>query len=303
MEAALLNDVTESGAVVRVNGLAMFVRRLGDRGLPPLVVIHGGPTWDHSYLTSGVAGLTDVAHVVLFDLRGCGRSHRTPPVGDLPEDQLQPTLIADDVAALIKALGVESADVLGFSWGGRIAMRLVQQHPGVVNRLILASTTAYTDFEAELEASADYQQRRKLCPEINFDDPRMTDPDAPDGALSRAMAYADAPLQIWQLDRLGEWHEVLAQVRFSSDYNGPYLKGTLPPGGPDNAAEVLRTWARPVLILQGAREMSFPISTARRLHAVLPSSTLAEIPEAAHMAHFDNPTAWQTAVRQFLQPS
>ncbi|GAA0554229.1 hypothetical protein GCM10010172_41050 [Paractinoplanes ferrugineus] len=300
---AALDDVTEQGAVVRLNGVDLFVRRFGDRDRPVLVVIHGGPTWDHSYLLPALADLVDTAHVVLFDLRGCGRSHRTPPIGDLPESRLQPHLLADDVAALIQALGPGPVDVLGFSFGGRIAMRLVRQHPEAVGRLILASTTAYTDFDSELTASADYRQRRDMCTDINFDDPLLTGPTAPDGALSRAMAVAQAPLQVWRLDRLDAWHQVLDRVRFSSDYNRPYANGSLLPGGPDNAAEVLFDWGRPVLILHGAREMTFPLGTARRLHAALPASTLAEIPDAAHMAHFDNPVLWLAAIRRFLLPS
>jgi pimeloyl-ACP methyl ester carboxylesterase len=55
-----------------------------------------------------------------------------------------------------------------------------------------------------------------------------------------------------------------------------------------------------VLILHGAREMSFPIGVARRLHAELPASVLVEVPEAAHMAHFDNPEQWLAAIRGFL---
>ncbi|WP_436534355.1 alpha/beta fold hydrolase [Actinoplanes sp. HUAS TT8] len=300
MERVLLDDVTDAGGVVRVNGVDLFVRRFGDRALPPLVVIHGGPSWDHGYLLPTIAELADVAQVVLFDLRGCGRSHRTPPAGDLPESQLQPTLFADDVAALIRALGDGPADVLGFSYGGRIAMRLVQQHPEVVRRLVLASTTAYTDYESELEASEDYQQRRELCTNIGFDDPLMTDPDAPDGALSRAMAYGDAPLMVWRLDRLDDWHRILDGTRFSNDFNGPYSSGTLLPGGPADSDEVLKDWGRPVLILHGLREMGFPIGTARRLHAALPGSTLVEVPEAAHMAHFDNPERWLAGIRGFL---
>ena len=303
MNVATLDDVSEEGAVVRLNGVDLFVRRLGDRDLPALVMIHGGPTWDHSYLLPPVADLVDTAHVVMFDLRGCGRSHRTPPIGDLPESQLQPHLLADDVAALIHALNRGPVDVLGFSFGGRIAMRLIQQHPDVVDRLILASTTAYTDFDSELEESVDYQQRRAMCPDITFDDPLLSGPTAPDGALSKAMAHADAPLQVWHLDRLDAWRQIVNRVRFTSDYNRPYASGTLLPGGPENAPELLFDWGRPVLILHGAKEMSFPIGTARRLHAALPASTLAEIPDAAHMAHFDNPTRWLAAIRRFLAPS
>lgn len=284
------------GAVVRLNGVDLFVRRFGDPALPPLVVIHGGPTWDHTYLLPAVADLGDIAHVVVFDLPGCGRSHRTPPVGDLPESRLQPTLLADDVATLIRALPTGSADVLGVSFGGRIAMRLVEQHPGVVRRLVLASTTAYPGVGDELGSSPEFQRRSKLCLQVSFDDPLLA---ASDGALSRAMAGSQAPLQIWDLNRLDEWRQVLDQVSFTSDYNRPYASGSLLPGGPDDAEAVLRKWRRPVLILHGREDLTFPITAARRLHAALPASTLAEIPDAAHMAHFDNPAPWQAAIREF----
>ena len=281
-------------------GVELFVRRFGDPARPLLIVVHGGPTWDHSYLLPAVAGLADLAHVVLFDLRGCGRSSRTPPAGDLPVAALQPDLLADDVAALIRHYGAARADVLGFSYGGGIAMRVVDQYPGMVRSLILASTTAYQDYEREREASADYQSRAPLCAKIAWDDPALTGPSAPDGALSRAMAYASAPRDIWHLDRLADWRRVLAGVKFSSDWNAPHAAGLLRPSTPDNAETVLRTWAGPILILHGSREMSFPVSLARTLHAALPASTLAEIPDAAHMAHFDNPQTWLASIRGFL---
>jgi pimeloyl-ACP methyl ester carboxylesterase len=288
--------------MVSVNGVDLFVRRFGDPTLPVLVVVHGGPTWDHSYLLPAVAQLADLAHVVLFDLRGCGRSARTPPIGTLPYAALQPDLLADDVAGLIEHLGVATADLLGFSYGGMIAMRTVDQHPSRVRRLILASTTAYRDDCAtELDADPEYRRRSDLCTTVDFDDPALTGPSAADGALSRAMAVGSAPHNVWRLDRLDEWHRVLEQVRFSSDWNEPYLAGSLRPGAPDDAPRALRRWGRPVLVLHGAREMSFPVSVARRLHAELPGSMLVEIPEAAHMAHFDNPTAWLAAIRAFVQ--
>jgi pimeloyl-ACP methyl ester carboxylesterase len=100
--------------LVAAGGVQLFVRRYGDPALPMLIVVHGGPTWDHSYLLPAAARLADLAHVVLFDLRGCGRSSRTPPVGDLPVAALQPEFLADDIAALIRHYGAAQADVLGF---------------------------------------------------------------------------------------------------------------------------------------------------------------------------------------------
>ncbi|GAA1645090.1 alpha/beta fold hydrolase [Actinoplanes couchii] len=273
----------------------LFVRRLGDPALPPLIVIHGGPTWDHSYLVPAVEPLADIAHIVLFDLRGCGRSSRIPPIGDLPVEALQPDLLADDVAALITGLGTGPADVLGFSYGGMIAMRTVAQHPGVVRSAILASTSAYRDFSRD--DSPDHRHRRTLSAPI---DPALYRPDAPDGALSRAMAVASAPLDLWNLDLLPHWLQLIDAVRFSSDWNAPYAAGTLRPGAPDDPDSALRDWGGPVLLLQGEREMTFPIGLARRLHAAVPGSTLVEVPDAAHVAFLDNPAVWTGAIRDFL---
>jgi pimeloyl-ACP methyl ester carboxylesterase len=270
---------------MEVNGVELFVRRIGDPALPMLVIVHGGPTWDHTYLLPAVAELAPIAHVVLFDLRGCGRSSRVAPLGTLPVEALQPGLLADDVAALIRRLGAERADVLGFSYGGGVAMRVVDQHPEVVRRLILASTTAFGDFEIEIPAD-----RAAMRGHVAWDHPE----------LSRALAHADLPIAIWRLDRADEWRAVLAGVRFSGDWNAPWAAGTLKPARPEDPPGALNAWGGPVLIVHGRRDMTFPIEVARRLHAAVPASTLAEIRDAAHMAHFDNPAAWLAAIRDFL---
>jgi pimeloyl-ACP methyl ester carboxylesterase len=267
---------------VLINGVELHVRRFGDPALPMLVVIHGGPTWDHAYLLPQVAALADTAHVVLFDQRGCGRS--SPMAADL----LRPQFLADDVAALIRALGAGQADVLGFSYGGGIAMRVVDQHPDVVRRLILASTTAYPDFADPVPP-----ERAALIPDVPWD------LDLPGGELSRRMADAGVPSMIWDLDRAGEFRQVLATVRFTGDWNEPFAAGVLPPARPPDPAGALNAWGGPVLILHGAHDMTFPPEVARRLHAAVPASTLAEIPDAGHMTHFDNPAAWLAAIRSF----
>jgi pimeloyl-ACP methyl ester carboxylesterase len=265
----------------RINRIDLYVRRFGDPALPVLVVVHGGPTWDHSYLLP-VTELSDIAHVVLFDLRGCGLSSHDVP--------LQPDLIADDVAALIRHIGAGKADVLGFSYGGGVAMRVADQHPEVLDRLILASTTAYPEMSATVPP-----ERAAMRGEVDW---AMAEKE--DGDLSRAMADADLPVMIWRLDREQEWREILAGVRFSSAWNTPYREGKLKPARPADPPGVLRRWGGDVLILHGEREMAFPVEAARRLHAEVPGSRLMLVPEAAHMAQFDNPQAWLRAVREFL---
>jgi pimeloyl-ACP methyl ester carboxylesterase len=284
--------VAESGEIVHINGVDLFVRGFGDPGLPVLMVAHGGPTWDHSYLLPTVARLADVRHVVLLDLRGNGRSGR-----HLPLDQLRPDLVVDDIHALAAHIGADRIDLLGFSFGGSIAMQYAARYPYTLRTLILASACAYDDdLPALLSEVPEYQQRVPCAKE--------TDPaefaDAPDGALSRAMALDSLPLNVWPEARWAEWRTILDQVIFSDDWAEAFNAGGVRRARPDDPPAALRDSGVPLLIVHGEHEMSFPLVLARRLHREVPGSQLAVIPSAAHMAHFDNPDAWTRAIRDFL---
>jgi pimeloyl-ACP methyl ester carboxylesterase len=255
--------------IERINGVDLFVRRFGDPALPMLVIVHGGPAWDHSYLLPA-AELQDIRHVVFFDLRGCGRSTRAA--------ELQPDLIADDVAALIEPAG--RADVLGHSYGGGVAMRVVDQHPSRIRRLVLSSTTAFPEMGAP--------GRFEVPAEV---------PDE-DGALARAMAEADIGTTIRRVDRADEWRAVLDKVRFSSAWDRPYAEGRLKPARPPDPVGALE--GHPVLVLHGEHDLGFPLAAAERLAREVGSAELAVVPEAGHMTQFDNPTVWLAAVREFL---
>jgi pimeloyl-ACP methyl ester carboxylesterase len=284
--------VSQAGEVLKINGIDLFVRGFGDPSLPVLIVVHGGPTWDHSYLLPAVAQLADVRHVVLLDLRGNGRSGR-----HLPADQLQPDYVVDDIYALAEHLSAGRVDLLGFSFGGSIAMQFAARFPQALRSVILASACAYDDDLDELLVEIpEYQQRVPLATE--------TDPadfvHAPDGALSRAMAFDSLPLNVWDEQRWPQWRAVLDGVIFSDDWNDAFMSGGVRRARPDDPAAALRDAGVPVLIVHGEHEMSFPLALAARLHADVPGSHFAIVPGAAHMAHFDNPEAWTAATRDFL---
>jgi pimeloyl-ACP methyl ester carboxylesterase len=71
--------------------------------------------------------------VIGVDLQSHGRS----PAADRP---MRFESMADDIAALIRSLGLERAAIMGFSLGGGVALRTGIQHPDVVERLVLVST-------------------------------------------------------------------------------------------------------------------------------------------------------------------
>ena len=100
----------------------------------PLVLIAGLGT-DLTVYKQIISLLSQGFKVLAFDNRGAGRT-------DKPDMPYSIEMLADDTAQLMSAVGIRKHHVLGHSMGGRIAMALALQHPGKVNGLILASTSA-----------------------------------------------------------------------------------------------------------------------------------------------------------------
>lgn len=119
---------------VDVDGTQFAYRTLGVErtGEPPLVLLHRWRAemddWDPLFLDSLAAG----RRVIIFNNRGVGATE-----GDTPDTLEQ---AADDAAAFIRALGIEKADLLGWSMGGMTTPIVAQRHPELVRRLVLSGT-------------------------------------------------------------------------------------------------------------------------------------------------------------------
>lgn len=129
--------VTDHG-YAQVNGVDMYWESWGEgdsgaRGGIPLLLVHGGYglTSDFDDLRAGLAPLTG-RRVIAIELEGHGhtRSAGRPFLWET---------FADDIAGVVRQLGLESVDLLGYSLGGEASLRCAIQHPSVVRRLALVS--------------------------------------------------------------------------------------------------------------------------------------------------------------------
>ncbi|MGW0482665.1 alpha/beta fold hydrolase [Nonomuraea sp. NPDC003214] len=124
--------------MLNVNGIELAAETFGDPADPAILLIHGGGhsllNWEEEFVRRLVAG---GRHVVRFDSRDAGRSTGSP--AGAPSHDLR-DLVAD-TAALIGALGLDRAHLVGMSQGAAIAQLVALDHPDRVATLTLASST------------------------------------------------------------------------------------------------------------------------------------------------------------------
>src|SRR5436190_10875745 len=130
---------------VLVNGVRLFFDVEGAklvpdgpamREKPTLILLHGGPGFDHTIYKPAYSRLTEVAQVIYLDHRGNGRSDAGP------KEHWTLAQWGDDVRAFCGALGIEKPIVLGVSFGGMVAMAYATRHPEHPGKLILISAEA-----------------------------------------------------------------------------------------------------------------------------------------------------------------
>lgn len=268
----------------------LLIARSGGPADRALLVIHGGPDWDHTYLLDPLSELAETRLLVFADLRGCGRS-----TAGLPDSAYNPDAATQDLVNLLDALRIGRADMLGFSYGGLLAQRLALTAPQRVRRLIIASSSiapvpdgAYDDWPevAQLRAAGDAAWAELLA--------------EPTPENTRAHAIACIPAGVCRPESRERLRHLLETVRFSAEWARPFLAGTLPSARPEDSQARLAALGVPILLLQGRQDTTFPAALAERTAAEMPNAHAVVINQAGHMAHVDRPEAWLRAITDFL---
>lgn len=279
---------------VRVNDdpvVELFIAETDGDPDRTLLVVHGGPDWDQTYLREPLVHLGPDRRVVFVDLRGCGRSTR-----GLPGPEYTPAAAVHDLVVLIRELGGAPVDVLGFSYGGQLVQRLVVAAPDLVRSAIVASSSI---LRVPPDAFTGWRERDERVaaqpPVVGYDD------DSYDDERTRLDAVSSAVANIWQLDRLPEYLARLDDVHFSSDWSRVWPDHSqMPPSRPDHVVEQLRDIGTPLLLLHGEQDMTFPAALVNETLPVLPNARAVVLSQAGHMSHVDQPQQWLDAVRAFL---
>lgn len=260
----------------------MAVAEFGPAGAVPVVLLHGftgsAPAMD--LLTEPLASRL-AARIICPDLVGHGRSEAPDDL-----DLYRVEAMAGQIAGLADALDCETFHLVGYSMGGRVALRLGCTASQRLRSLTLIGATA---------GIADREQRR-----------RRAQNDA--ARAERILADLEAFVDEWMSDplfagqaALGDVHLRAARAqRLASNPQG--LARSLMAGGTgamEPLHERLADCDTPTLLVVGAHDSKFCL-LAEQLAAALPRAALAHIDGAGHAAHIEQPDATAAAISQFI---
>ncbi|HEY2051946.1 MAG TPA: alpha/beta hydrolase [Caulobacteraceae bacterium] len=263
------------GPKLEPKGAAMVER-------PTLLVLHGGPGFDHSLMRPWFDRFADTHQVVYVDHRGNGRSGGAPDTWTLAR-------WGDDIAALCRILGIEKPAVLGLSFGGMVAMSYAGRHPHGPSKLILSSTAARLDLEATYQMMEQLggAQARRIAEQF-WNNPS---PEVMAEYLAVCMPLYNPS------GALGDEARARAIVRPEVMFH--FIRGeqrTM------DLRPSLKRVECPTLITAGALDPITPVSCSEDILAALPpgAGELLVFEEAGHGVHRDLPDRAEAALRRFL---
>lgn len=264
---------------VTVNGVRLACRVAGQGA--PLLLLHGftgtGATWSRQ-----LPGLERTHRTISVDLLGHGRSEApADPSRYAVERQ------AHDLAVLLTSLDATPADVVGYSMGARIALRLVIDHPASVDRLVLESPSAGLldgDERASRRASDERQADRLEADGIET---------FVDAWESQAMFSSHAKLS--SADR--------AQIRHERLSHHPVGLANVLRGAGQGAMEPLHDRlgeiVRPSLVVAGQLDR-IGCERATEVAANIPAARLESVRGAGHTPHIERPKDFGRLLATFL---
>jgi 2-succinyl-6-hydroxy-2,4-cyclohexadiene-1-carboxylate synthase len=249
---------------------------------PPVLLLHGFTGSAEAWGGALLSGLAARRRVIALDLPGHGRSR-------IQEGEVAPDI--EETVALVGVcldeLGVERADWIGYSMGGRVALAAAVLSPGRIRRLVLESASPGLETEeqratrrTEDEALASHIEERGLEWFVDhwmglplFESQRRLPAEVLETARERRLANDPRGLAL-ALRRLGT--------------------GSQPDFWPD-----LPLVEHPTLLITGGRDTKYE-GIAERMGAGLPDVRWATLPSAGHTVHLEAPGAWLDAVTAFL---
>jgi pimeloyl-ACP methyl ester carboxylesterase len=276
----------------RGGGLILSYLDEGARDAPPVVMVHGNPSWSY-YYRKLVLALRGTHRCIVPDHIGMGLS-------DKPDDsRYEYTLKSriDDLDALLEHLGVRGkVTLVVHDWGGMIGFGWALRHPERIARLVILNTGAFP-----LPASKPMPWQLSLGRDSKFGALLIRGLNAFSGAASYVGVKTRMPADVRRayVAPYDSWDNRIATVRFVQDI--PLKPGDKAWDIVEDGGRRLREFAdRPALICWGMQDFVFDHHFLQGFRERLPRAEVHEFPEAGHYVLEDEADRIVPLVTEFL---
>ncbi len=273
-----------------IDGVRIYYQPIGAEAQYPLVVLHGGPGFDHTEVHPWLDPLSDTFRLIYMDERGQGRSQRVDPT------TLTLRRFAEDVTKLTATLGLTRYALLGHSFGSFIALAHAIEFGDASHYVLSGCTASFTKSAKEIEDNLASFQPMELREQVTQS-----------WALEPQAKTAEDVDRLWKMQ---------APFHFETTTSDAYRRYMAAADQTVYAPEVLAHFAtqnypiefeeqlgavkQPTLIITGASDRTCTPRAARDLHAGIAGSELVIVPQAGHMTFVEQPTIYFDAVRGFF---
>ncbi len=262
---------------VGVAGMRLHVRDSGPGGAPVVIMLHGFgaslDTWD-----AWAAGLSAQYRVVRFDLPGFALSG-PDPTGDYTDART-----VQVVAALMDALGVARASLVGNSLGGKIAWMFAAAHPERVERLVLVSPDGFASPGFDYGKKAQVPAMLRLLPYV-----------LPTAMVRMTVAPAYGDRSVLTDARVARYRDMMLAPGVRRAMLARMEQVALQPPEP-----LLRSIRAPTLLVWGERDAMIPFGNAAGYQRLIPDCRLAALPKLGHVPQEEAPERSLAPVLAFL---
>jgi pimeloyl-ACP methyl ester carboxylesterase len=260
-----------------IDGRRCCVADLGQGA--PVVLVHGlgGSLYDWRHL---IRPLAEGHRVIAPDLLGSGESDH--PAGEDYSIAAQ----ARRLGALLEALSVERATLVGNSYGGGIVLRLAQARPDLFERLVLLNSVCYPEHIPTYLVLAKFPLAGLLVEGV------------PLGKFTRRVLGKKYRILGLLTEEEGEAYRLELRRPGRRRVMVEILRSLIPADVAEFQAR-LRDIDAPALLIWGAADPTIPIDLGRRLAGDLPNARLVEL-DAGHVPHQERPAEVLRLMREFV---
>lgn len=262
---------------------------------PLIILLHGGPGLDHTYLLPGMLALAKNHQVVFYDQRGSGKSF----VKEITNKRFTIPQFVSDLEAIRKHLGAKKFILMGHSWGGFLAMNYAIRHSNHVSSVVLinpapATSMGFKNFleeynkktlpiKAELDAiqaSEDFKNGKpttiaefyRRLYSVYFHNPRQAD------TLSFHFTKSSA-LNSFKI------FNIFVETYFSKEYD---------------LRKNLKKLNLPTLVLTGGDDI-LPLWTVRETATSIPNARMVVLEQCGHFPYIEKPNQLFKEINDFLK--